>query len=169
MGEGLSDGSDMQSGPDYGPDQQLKARLKEKALLSSERDHGDTGNGLEVAHIAGGDTVAKIERSNCDQQVGERQSNAPGRALAVDLPGPESDRSRDRMHRDCGHQLADELLPRSLAFGRVGAGCSMRQLKHRDDRQGHVFACGSQGDFGQSLAGVSTFALGCDQDAGIED
>jgi hypothetical protein len=116
---------------------------------SSERDHGDAGNGLEVAHVAGGDTVAKIERRDRDQQVGEGQRNAAGRALAVDLSGPESDGSRHRMNRYSGHQLANELLPRGLVFGRVGACRSVGKLEDRDDRRGHVFAGGAHGDFGK--------------------
>ena len=68
------------------------------SFLHSERDHRDAGNSLEVAHIAGGHAVAKFQRRDPDQQVGERQSDAPGRALTVDLPSPESYGCRHRMH-----------------------------------------------------------------------
>lgn len=75
------------------PDQQPETAAKRTSFLHSERDHRDTGNGLEVAHIAGGNAVAKFQRRDPDQQVGEWQSDALGRALTVDLPSPESDRS----------------------------------------------------------------------------
>ncbi|MGC9198782.1 MAG: hypothetical protein ACP5E5_07555 [Acidobacteriaceae bacterium] len=66
-------------------------RDERKSSESSEWDHGDAGDGLEVAYVAGGNTVANIECRDGYEQVGVRQRNAPGRALSVDLPGPESD------------------------------------------------------------------------------
>ncbi len=42
---------------------------KATSFLHSERDHRDAGNGLEVAHIAAGDAIAKFQRRDPDQQV----------------------------------------------------------------------------------------------------
>jgi hypothetical protein len=46
---------------------------------------------MEVAHICGGYAVAKLQSGNPDQQVGEGDTGAPCRALAVDLSGTQSD------------------------------------------------------------------------------
>jgi hypothetical protein len=131
-------------------------------FLSSERSEGDDyqpWNHLEVAQIGGCNAVAKLQRRNADQQVGERHANALGSILAVDLTGSESYRSGYRMHWQSGHQFVEELPPRGVSFRRVSAGHSVRQFHQRNHRDGDIFAGRADGDFGQSLPGILTLAF----------
>jgi hypothetical protein len=112
-----------------------------------------------VAHIGGRNAVAKLQRRNADQQVGERYTDALGGILAVDLTGPESYRNRYRMDRQSGHQFVEELVPRSFPLRRIGSGHSVRQLDQRNDGHGDIFASGAYGDFCQSLPCILAFAF----------
>ena len=95
-------------------------------FLRLEGNDSESWNHLEVAHIGGRNLVAKLQRRDADQQVGERHSDALSSILAVDLAGPESHWNRHRMDRQSGHQFAEELPPRSLSLRRVCAGYSVR-------------------------------------------
>ena len=61
-----------------------------RGFVRLEGNDSETRNHLEVAHIGGRNPVAKLERRDTDQQVGEGHTDALGSILAVDLTGPES-------------------------------------------------------------------------------
>lgn len=140
-----------------------------RRLVRLEGNDFEARNHLEVTHIGGSNPVAKLERRDTDQQVGEGHTDALGSILAVDLTGSESHRNRHRMDRQSSHQFIQELPPHGFSLRSIGAGCSMRQFDQRNDRHGDIFARGAHCDFGQSLSGILALAFCRDEYAGVED
>ena len=68
-------------------------------------------------------------------KIGERQANAFGLVLAVDLSDAKRNRNRDRMDGQCRQQFLDELLPLHSSFCRIGTGGTMRQFYQSDNRE----------------------------------
>lgn len=53
----------------------------------SERYDSEARNALEMAHVAGEDTVAKLQSRDADQQIGQGETDAFGGVLPVELAG----------------------------------------------------------------------------------
>src|ERR1035437_5364687 len=138
-------------------------------LKYSEGGDGESGDHLEVTHICSCNTVAKFQRGNADQQVGECQADTPSIALAVDLTGWQSRGNGYGMHRQCRHQFAEELPPRGLPLRRIGAGHAVRQFDQCNDRGGDFLAGGFAAGLTPRWPGISAFTRFRDEHARVQN
>src|ERR1017187_1246324 len=105
-----------------------------KDLVALQRDDLQAGDHLEVAKVGGSHAVAEFQCGHPDQQIRQREADAFGLILAVDLPGAQRDRYGDGMDGQSREQLLNKLVPRRLSLWRIGAGRTVGQFDQRDDR-----------------------------------
>jgi hypothetical protein len=101
---------------------------------SEARDH------LEVAHIGGRNPVAKLERRDTDQQVGEGHTDALGSILAVDLTGPESHRRPATKRPTKTSSLGMVSLLQHAAICRHGSAGSPHSCTHVEHEKKTFFS-----------------------------
>ncbi len=116
-----------------------------------------------MAHVAGEDTVAKLQSRDADQEIGQGETDAFGGVLPVELAGAESDGHSYWMHRQGHEEFIEELPPHGFPSGRVRANSAMHQLDYSHDGESHVFTGDSESNVCKRLPSVATLALRRDQ------
>jgi len=108
-------------------------------------NHLQAGDQLKVTDIGRSHTVFEVEGGRPDQQIRQRNADAPRLALAVHLSGAKSDWNRDRLYGDTHQQFIKETLPLLAALWCVGAGDAVSKFKYRYDRNGDSVITSFQG------------------------
>ncbi len=147
----------------------MEAEEGGKGGAASSLDDVESGDVLEVAHVAGSDTEAELQSSGGDQQVLKGDAHALFGLLALDAAGELGCLDRHRMHGYVADELVNERLPAFPALFQLGTLDAVRQFHNRYH---------GETDFDFSVASFEVFedlpngvalSLSGDDHAGIED
>ena len=147
----------------------MEAEEGGKGGAASSLDDVESGDVLEVAHVAGSDTEAELQRSGGDEQVLEGDAHALFGLLALDAAGELGRLDRHRMHGYVTDELVNKRLPALPALFQLGALDAVRQFHNSDHGEPDFdFSVASFEVFEDLPNGVALPLSGNDH-AGIED
>lgn len=127
--------------------------------IVSEPNDAQAGDLLEMADVSRPDSIAEFQCSHSDQEIGERNANALGLALTVDLSGPDRYLDGHGLDGNGGQQLVEESLTLVALLRRLSTADPVSEFQGSDYRDCDFVVAALVGDVFEQLAGVFTMAL----------
>lgn len=125
-------------------------------------------NAVKVAHVGGPDRVAQFQGASSNDEISHGKSDSFRGLFGSDPADNLGGRFGDWMNGDVRFDLVEKLATHPAQLRCVGAVDAVSELRdgHRTDDDGHV--AGGFADPADYIRRGELFALGCNQDAGIE-